>query len=274
MIVLATYWNEIDWIELSLRQIDELDAEEVIVCEGCFDPKYPIRSTDGTRECIEEWAAKRNEVTIVSAMRVARWKTVSSVLRGAGPGLSLSPARLVHGVASLRKSRYRINQAYTFSMMIRHSRLWRPGAWYMTIDADQYYPKDMISRFRNLCTPESDVGLLTASERTFISDFQHYTTDYEKRPYNNMPHRIHSRMFVRPTRDVLIDSWFRTFKHIEYYRTVHVGEYFHYKFRPGDPNRTALTYAVGDRASPEWSEYALKEFSGRHPFDVDRAFAE
>lgn len=48
--IFATFWNEIDWIEISMKHLFELDAENIFVCEGNYDPKYEMHSTDGTKQ--------------------------------------------------------------------------------------------------------------------------------------------------------------------------------------------------------------------------------
>ena len=59
LLLLATYWNEKDWIDLSLEQIDRIDPDEVIICDGCFDSRRENRSTDGTREKIADFVRRR-----------------------------------------------------------------------------------------------------------------------------------------------------------------------------------------------------------------------
>ena len=46
IILMATYWNEAEFVKASLEQIDKIDPIEVIICDGCFDPKQPLNSTD------------------------------------------------------------------------------------------------------------------------------------------------------------------------------------------------------------------------------------
>jgi len=53
----------------------------------------------------------------------------------------------------------------------------------------------------SLTNEETEVGILTAEERTFFTSFDSYTTEYEQRTYNNMPHNIYPDTMIQPTRD-------------------------------------------------------------------------
>ncbi|MFC1797873.1 hypothetical protein ACFLY2_01640 [Patescibacteria group bacterium] len=70
IIIFATYWNEIDWIESSLEQIEKINPIEVIICDGCFDDTKENKSTDGTREIIEKWVSERDNARMISAIRI------------------------------------------------------------------------------------------------------------------------------------------------------------------------------------------------------------
>jgi hypothetical protein len=71
----------------------------------------------------------------------------------------------------------------------------------MNYDADQFYSDEVINNIKKYCNEDNKYGLLTATENTFFENFDNYTDQYEKRNFNNMPHRIYRNTFVKPTRD-------------------------------------------------------------------------
>ena len=128
IILLATYWDEIDWIKPSLEQIDKINPIEVIICDGCFDPKIKNpHSTDGTREIIAEWVAKHDNARLISPIRTNKTRAflrLFSLHNKLSFKNYLFPSRLFSAIGGLRKSNYRINQALTFNMMISLSKHW------------------------------------------------------------------------------------------------------------------------------------------------------
>ena len=127
VIILATYWNEIDWIRPSLAQIDKLDPLEVVICDGCFDERYPVHSTDGTREVIEEYTSNRQHAYLVSPVRLSRVRALIALWLGhkhSPAHLRTGYARLRGALSSLRRHPYRVNQALTFNYMISITKRW------------------------------------------------------------------------------------------------------------------------------------------------------
>lgn len=285
LIVFATYWNEIDWIEASLEQIDAIDPVEVIICDGCFDPARPLHSDDGTKERIEAYVRARPHARLISPVRTNRPAAFAKILAGHAKTRKLraaTPARLKALLTTFLFHHYRLNQALTFQKMISLSRHWAPGKWFMTLDADQYYPDEMIALFRQL-DRFPDAGLVCAHERTFFHDFEFYTEAYEAREFNNMPHRIFSTTNVMPTRDIVLEEFslrslrrkgfMKSDRYISRCMTAAVGRYNHYKFKR-NALRAKEGYMVGDRKAPQVNQYLMQRFDGIHPSPVRKLVGE
>lgn len=274
--IFATYWNEKDWIHASLDQIDKINPKEVIICDGCFDPTEKNKSTDGTRRIIEKWVSQREGAQMISAKRFSKIKGVSYIFLQ-NFDIKYLPLRLMLAVYYLNSNVYRINQAATFNFMSRLSIYWKPGNWFMTMDADQFYSDQMIEKFREICgNSSSQIDLVTGQEKTFFENFEKYTEEYESRCYNNMPHRIKENTIILPTRDVMLEEYPKPELYVENteIRKQFAGSYFHYKFRPLNKSREQKTYQLGDREKPDTSDYSFKKYNGDHPAVVENALAE
>lgn len=284
LIVFATYWNEIDWIRASLDQIDRIDPVEAIICDGCYDPRVPNESTDGTREIIQEYVAERPNSRMISAVRVSRMRGFLDLLRGhdrARWWQIFTPARLKTLVLWGHCVDYRVNQALTFQRMIGLSRKWKAGRWFMTYDSDQFYDDDMIEQFRRI-DQITDADLLTGSERTFFDSFDAYTDEYEARQFNNMPHRILPGTSIAPTRSLIVEDFSRRSFRVKnamrnelyFFKVPHrqTGHYFHYKFKL-DHGRYESGYQLGDRKRPNAADYPQSKFCGRHPSVIEAHFS-
>jgi hypothetical protein len=286
IILMATYWNERQWIKPSLEQIRRIDPVEVIICDGCFDPDRQNRSTDGTREKIADFVSERDNATMISAQRPWRPRGVLSMFRGHAH----SPLRNLFTIPrvntaykSARTASYRLNQALTFKHMISHSEKWEPGRWFMTYDADQFYSDETIDKF-SLTAEETNFGILTAEERTFFTSFDRYTTDYERRTYNNMPHKIYPDSMIQPTRDLVLEGPTRTDRsldsrwyeqrYIHHVDTRMIGTYNHYKIESLDPDRFEKGYELGDRERPEGEQYEMQDYSEDHPEIIREHFPD
>lgn len=53
--LLVTYWNEKEWVDVSLKQIKKINPKKIIICDGCFDSRKLNKSTDGTREIVQDF---------------------------------------------------------------------------------------------------------------------------------------------------------------------------------------------------------------------------
>jgi hypothetical protein len=270
IIVFATYWNEMEWIKPSLEQILKIDPVEIIICDGNFDPKVENRSTDGTREIIEQFVSENSErARMISAVRSSNFNRGFKFFKESGYKTdSIKSSRLKYALASQFKiNEYRVNQALTFAKMMNMSQKWQEGRWVMSFDADQFYTDELIEAF-SITNQETDFDLITADEWTFPEDFSLYTTEYEKRKWNNMPHKIKKNMAVYPTRHFVVESLFNHKHYYQFAKRFHAGVYHHYKFRK-DTARLEAGYQLGDRKPPEDERYSnLKFFEGNYPSSV------
>lgn len=272
IILFATYWNEIDWIKPSLEQIDKIKPVEIIICDGCFDPTVPNYSTDGTREIIEKFVAKRNNARLISPIRVNRlqglfWLFIAHNKLPKKHYFYLS--RFVFSLLASRKSMYKVNQALTFNKMISLSKYWEPGKWFMNYDCDQFYSDEMIERIKKYCNKENDLGLLIGDELTFFENFERYTTEYEKRKFNNMPHRIYKNTWIIPTRGIVREFVLFYKYYIKCVKSKHIGHYFHYKFKKSK-SRFEDGYKLGNRKKPDISKYKFENLKIKHPEIVQK----
>lgn len=274
LILFATYWNERQWIEASLAQIEAIDPLEVIICDGCFDDTKENRSTDGTREIIADWVAKRGpSAHMISAKRLKRAEAPGAILKHISrDGLSYKPARWLKAVRQgVSKSLYRINQAVTFGKMIQMSQHWETGRWFMTYDADQFYSDACLATF-DQCDSQTDAGLITAKEYTFENDFTTCVTGFEKRDWNNMPHKIYPNTAIYPTRHLMLESTFALNLYRHKVPVIDGGYYCHYKFRL-DTQREQAGYALGDRRPPKAEKFKNPQpFEQAHPQVVSAHF--
>ena len=279
LILFATYWNERYFIEPSLRQIEALNPSEIFICDGCFDPKiFPNKSTDGTREIIENFVETHPNAYLVSALRHGFFRSFWLLLRGHKhlPWWTIfRPVRWKFLITSFGKVAYRRNQAMTFNQMVSFSKKWKPGSWFMPYDADQFYSDETIKKIKEITNSDNDFDLITANEWTFFGDFNQYTTEYDDRHFSNMPHRIHEDTLFQPTRSMIRETKsgkfsFLDFKkilakhlYINFGKTIYAGKYFHYKLNSAQ--RLKAGYQLGDRGTPNPQKYNLKEFTGEHP---------
>jgi hypothetical protein len=267
IILFATYWNEIEWIKPSLEQILKIDPIEIIICDGNFDPRVENKSTDGTHEIIKEFVSKNSSrARMISATRANSFTRGAKFFSQSGRRDEvIKPSRLNYTFRSqFRFNPYRVNQALTFSRMMRMSSKWKEGNWVMTYDADQFYTDELINKF-TICNEDTDLDLITADEWTFPESFSEYATGYELRKWNNMPHKIKKGMAIYPTRHIVQESLFNHRQYHEMENIYHAGIYHHYKFR-NDKGRLAAGYNLGDREPPKTERYqGLRKREGDLP---------
>jgi len=106
LIISARYWNNTDWVGASLKHVDAWEADEVWVSEGNWDRKMSSKSTDDTREIIEDFALSRNNFNVFDNPR--------------------------------SHDDYRYNQALTSNMVMKYARV-EVGDWMLIIDSDHFY---------------------------------------------------------------------------------------------------------------------------------------
>ncbi|HET6278764.1 MAG TPA: hypothetical protein VFG08_08275 [Candidatus Polarisedimenticolia bacterium] len=271
LILFATYWNEIEWIHASLAQIDRIDPMEIIICDGCFDPKRPNGSTDGTRDIVARFVARRSHARMIPAVRLSRaghyrewFRPLPHETSGPITLAKLRAARTFH-----RMHLYRLNQMATFNLMIRLSERFRPGAWFMTSDADQFYGDETLRAFCQV-NEEGPFSVLTSKEYTFFERFDRFTDSYESRDYNNMPHRVFDDTRFIPTRHParVVGGRYRIYSEFETKR--YAGPSYHYHLRSQE--RMTSGYALGDRRPPAESRIRTRPFSGEHPAIIREHF--
>lgn len=266
IVILATYWNEKEWVEKSLRQIDCIKPDLAIVCDGCFDDRIVNRSTDGSEETIENYCNNTSKVKF-KAIRSSRIISSFKLLKYAFKrdfSFAYIYWVLKHFCVT---NKYRLNQAVTFNEMLDVA-ISKFGSdfWFMTYDADQFYDDEYVTRLKELITNSSpDINLLTATEYTFNHNQFHYTDSYEKRNWNNMPHKYSPNTVILPTRDIKLCSLFSVSKYIDKNNNLDLGYYFHYKFRLNQ-ERSIASYQVGDRVAPDNTRIVDNlTFKGKHP---------
>jgi len=274
LIIFATYWNEKDWIEASLSQIDALNPKSVFLVDGCYDQKFKNCSTDGTREKIEEYVTTHPEAKMISALRLSRLKSLW-YLFGVGITWWNWPLRILMAIYYARTNTYRLNQAATFTKMLRESGI-QTGDWFMTYDADQFYTDETIGNIKNAIRPDTEAQLLTADEKTFFNNFSQMTTEYEGRNYNNLPHRYTAKTLIVPTRDIVIEQYPKPKVYGRNPNLIkqNVGSYNHYKFRPFDTARSSAGYQVGDRRKPDVTKHHTQPYTHSHPSVIEKNFSE
>ncbi len=277
LIVLATYWNESRFVRPSLAQIESLHPVEVVICDGAFNPKIPDHSTDGTREILENFAETHKNARVVSAIRPGILKSAWLLLRGHKHLPRWTMFRFNRWkflFVSMIRTPYQRNEGLNFQHLISLSKEWKPGMWFMTCDSDQFFSDEMIEKIKEVVSDERfDSDLITGNEKTFFRDFNHYTNSYEKRIFNNMPHRIFKDTNIEPQRSVIRETKSGNLinlrdilaKHlyVRFAKQFHAGTYFHYKLN--SPERHDLGYKIGDRKKPNPQDYLEQEFTGKHP---------
>lgn len=272
IIILTAFWNEIKWIKASLDQIEKIDPIEVIICDGCFDRRYPLHSTDGTREVLEEFVSQKDNRTLISPLRYSKIRSLYELFKGHQKiplWKRFTPARLEIIAHAALCDPYRINQALTFNHMISVSRYWQEGYWFMTYDCDQFYSDETLENFSKT-NEKNDLGLLIGEELTFFSDPTKFTKDHQKRNYMHMPHRIYPNTIIVPTRDLVIEKIFSYKHYIHMVKSESIGYFMHYKGM--DPNRYSLGYRVGDRKMPDSEKYNFEKFKMQHPAVIKKHF--
>jgi hypothetical protein len=163
--------------------------------------------------------------------------------------------------------------------MISLSKEWKSGVWTSNIDCDQFYSDDMTKKIlKEVNKHDSQFGLLSGSENSFFDNFNNFTNEYEKRTYNNMPHKIYKNTNFMPTRATVIESFdlkFKNFFKSDFYinkvENLNVGEYNHYKFK-FNKTRFKDGYNLGDRRAPDLREYSFNQYLDKHPKIVNVFF--
>lgn len=123
LIILARYWNDIDFLQASLNQIDYWNADLVYLSDGAWDQNFEAHSTDGTRELLEEYAKAKDNTFVIDNVR--------------------------------ENKNYRINQANTSNLVMKLAK-WQPDDWMMIVDVDHFYTMKDIDSVKRMVDEEGD----------------------------------------------------------------------------------------------------------------------
>ena len=263
LFLFATYWNEIEWIDVSLKQIDLINPYKILICDGCYDDSKPIHSTDGTFEIIKDFIENHPNAELVSPIRWSKLRHIFDEVTSSRNKQLHSKIKRLKRIKQIGKiNKYRLNQASTFNRMLFGCGI-EEGDWFMTYDCDQFYSDDAIEYMKDLkrC---NDYELLTGRELTFFTSFDKCSHTYEKRDYNNMPHRYYKDVFFIPTRNPVrfINGEYKVYSDVTE-KKINTGHIYHYKIKKN--GRMEQGYALGDRKSPNLDDICIDVFEGQHP---------
>ena len=268
LFLFATYWNEIEWIDISLEQIDLINPYKILICDGCYDDSKPIHSTDGTYDKIINFIEKHSNAELILPTRWSKIRHIFDEATSLRNKQLNSPIRRLKRIKQIGQiNKYRLNQASTFNRMLFGCGI-EEGDWFMTYDCDQFYSDDAIKYMQDLNSCK-DYDLLTGRELTFFETFDKCSYTYEKRDYNNMPHRYYNDVFFIPTRNPvrLMDGEYTVYSDIAD-KKLNTGNIYHYKIKKN--GRMEQGYTLGDRKSPNWDDVCIEPFDGRHPEIIKR----
>ena len=224
---------------------------EILLSDGCFDPAFPEQSTDGTLETLQEFVAHHSNARLVPTVRATRLTHVAKLLFWLAK-IPNVPRSFVFSLLSQFRTTalYRLNQAETFNSMLEKSEHLKPGSWVSTFDADEFFSRDAIAKFRSLnSSSEFDRGLT----KEVIVKHKGKGTVIELTPNIrtwNTPHKVLSDIRFFPTRQIWRpEHGLSTSQPVGSSTDRFLGEFLHYKTRGAE--RAATTYQVGDRRAPD-----------------------
>jgi hypothetical protein len=231
-VIMSFFWNDMDWIEQSLKQAEYWEPDEHYICEGCWDRRYPARSIDGTREYIEAYQKEHDNIYVVD---------------------------------NVRDGKYRQNQANTCNLVLRTADL-KPGDWLMYNACDVFYFKAAIDRYKDMMENwEFDYPVFDIWN--FWDDIELYYLHRTKQAMN-LPHRIVKGARFFGTCDLSVNGkHYHESGKCKPFQVPTIA--FHYEgFR--DQARLKQKYGVGDRKSPITWNNGIKlkrrhKYTGQHP---------
>lgn len=257
LIILARYWNDLDFLQASINQIDYWDADLVYLSEGAWDQDFEPRSTDGTRELLEEYAKSKENTFVIDNIRANK--------------------------------NYRINQANTSNLVMQLANC-QPGDWMMIIDVDQFYLKEHIDKIKKIIAEEGDNFDYFAYE---VCNFLYNLNEYD-RTYDTNQSRLPSKLVKGccwvQTNHLSVGS--KTYDKSGLVRKKVLDDIYalHYEgLRPR--KRLNLRYSVGDRKSfwefrggirlknlvafnGKHSEFAMKILKQKEKLMINRSWSE
>jgi hypothetical protein len=236
LIIHARYWNDMQWLAASLEHVDAWQADVVVIGEGNWDPAWPARSTDQTREMLDLYAAGRPNTTVIDNVR--------------------------------EDKNYRRNQATTSNMAMKLAEA-RPGKdWMLIIDVDHFYFPSDIKAVRELIEKHGDeFDYITHYTRCFFDNL----TDHEYRleeKGTKLPYKLVEGCSWRATNQLTVKG--KLYRDIPKLRPRLVEEVgMHYECMR-DEKRLTDKYNIGNRRTPwaykdGWRMRALRKYSGPHP---------
>jgi len=229
LIVIARYWNDIEWVEASLKHIEMWDPQAVVLSEGNWDQQWSPRSTDGTRNILEDWASGKDHVQVIDNVRADK--------------------------------NYRVNQANTsnLAMTLVDADV---GDWVLVVDCDHFYHEKDIKAVRELMEKEKDVDYFTMPTLGFLVDLStcQYTVD---KVGTKIPYRLKPRFNWRPTNHLSIRVDWYCNRHDT--KAMHLPwcNAYHYE-RMRLPKRHEDKYNIGDRKTPKQAGRESKLEPCRH----------
>lgn len=174
LIISARFWNDIEWLQASLDHIDAWDAEHVIISEGNWDQEWPARSTDGTRELIEAYAAARKNVTVIDNIR--------------------------------EDKNYRVNQANTSNLAMKIAAAKPNQDWMLIIDVDHFYFSEAIQNVKRVMEEnENDFDYFSHNTFCFFYDLQHCEIRKDSKG-TKLPYKLLPGCIWRPTNHLTVDG--------------------------------------------------------------------
>lgn len=210
LIIFYPCWNDSDWIQAATEQIEYWGYGQLYFCEGCFDPKFPARSTDGTREFVMDYKNNHDNVYVID---------------------------------NIRTQDYRTNQAMTCNLVLELSKQ-KENSWIMYQASDFFMLKKHIDIVKGLMkVAKYDYPIFE------IWNFWNSITKYwpkwtDQSP--NLPYRIAKGAKFIPTCHLSVKE--KMYKDILSGHRLKV-KGFHYEGMRS-PERLKDKYAVGDRQSP------------------------
>jgi len=267
IIILSTYWNEIEWVNLSLEQIEKINPKKAIICDGCFDPRYINKSTDGTTEIIDAFCNNHDYSFKMKALRKSKVKHLIDwffYFDRSNVSIFKKMAAKIYGVKMILITNvYRLNQMATFQHMLTKLSGIENNEWFMTYDCDQFYSDEILKKIKKI-NLFSSYDILTTKENTFFDSFSKYSNNYEKRDYNNMPHKYKKGMRFIPTRHPAMINGNRYVNVSNFTKSKkYIGQVFHYHIKSQE--RQKAGYSLGDRKNPEKDRTKTIFFPGQHP---------
>lgn len=233
LIVMYPVWNDRDWIEACLEQLEYWKFDKLYFSEGCWDPKMPARSTDGTREYIEKYAKGKKNVWITDA---------------------------------IRDSDYRTNQCNQCTFVTRLSEA-EHGDFFMYQASDFFLCKSDIDLYKQYM--EKNIFDYPLFE---IRNFWDSAILYYPKTTNqalNLPWRLIKRSYWKPTCHLWYkDKAYHESPHLRQSGRIPIVGYHYEGLR--SPQRIKDKYGVGDRESPVTWKSGIKlknrlTYKGKHP---------